>query len=524
MCGHMVDMVTLRPGRGHNGGVGDGGAVVAAHRARHTGGDADDGQGLAHGEHALDDGDEDAEGAPGGSSGKGQQAAHREYDNGQQNLNAGGGAHKVAHKIFRAQGVGHPLQRPSKGENHDGGHHGFKALRDAAHHLFKGHGPAKYVVHQGEHQTECGAQHKAHRGVGVREGGDKVLPGEKTAGVDHTHHTAHHQHRDGQHQIQHGTLGFIHLLVHHGVRVGPGEQIAVFHRIFFVFGHGAEVHIEHYQPYHHHKGEQGVEVVRNGADEQVQPLSVLGKGGHGSGPGGDRRYNADRRGGGIDEVGQLGPGNTMLIGNGPHDAAHGEAVEIVVNEDEAPQHNGGQLGPRPGLDIFLGPASKGGGASRLVHQAHDGPQNNQEDEDAHVVAVRQGGHDAVLEGMEHRTFKAEVGVQQTSHQNADEQGGVDLFGDERQGNGNDRGQQGPRGVVIPAGGVDIAAPLTALAGGGHPCVGQNHAQGAAVGALNHFGASLLRRICGGGKGSGSQGKDHQNQQRDESQAVSSRSH
>ena len=99
----MVDMVTLGTGGGHDGGVGDGGAVVSAHRAGHTGGDADDGQRVVHGKYVLDNGDQDAEGTPAGAGGKGQQTAHHEYDDGQQHLQALGAADEVTDKVLGAQ-------------------------------------------------------------------------------------------------------------------------------------------------------------------------------------------------------------------------------------------------------------------------------------------------------------------------------------------------------------------------------------------------------------------------------------
>ena len=106
----------------------------------------------------------------------------------------------------------------------------------------------------------------------------------------------------------------------------------------------------------------------------------------------------------------------MLVRNGPHDAAHGEAVEVVVDENQHAQEHGGQLGPDAAFNMVLGPAAEGGGAARLVHQAHHGAQDNQEDQDAHVVGIGDGGHDAVVEHMEDSGLKGEAGVQQAAHQ------------------------------------------------------------------------------------------------------------
>lgn len=516
----MVHVVALGAGGGHDGGVGDRGAVVAADGAGHTGGDADDGHGVVHLKHALNNGDQDAEGAPAGAGGEGQEAAHHEHDHRQEHLQTGGGAHKIPDKEFRAQGVGHALEGPGEGEDQDGGDHGLESLGDTAHHLLEGHGLADKIVVKGEEQAESGAQHQAHRGVGVGEGGDKISPGEEAAGVDHTDDAGHDQHQNGQYQVQYRALGLVHVVVQHGVGVRAGEQVALLNGVPLIPGHGAELHLHQHHADHHGDGEQGVEVIGDGADEQVEALAVLGEAGHGGGPGGDGGDDADGGGGGVDEVGQLGPGDILFVGDGPHDGAHGEAVKIVVNEDQTAQQDGGQLSPGPGFDVLLGPAAEGGGAARLVHQAHHGAQNDQEDQDSHVVAVGQRGHDTVAEGVEYGALKGEVGVEQSAHQNTDEQGGINLLGNQGQGDGDHRGQQGHGGVVKITGGHNIShilAVAAGLAGDGLALVGQNHTHSGAVGALDVLGAAELGGVLHAGKGGADHGQQ-QHRQKDDPQA------
>ena len=63
----------------HDGGIRDGGAVVAAHRAGQAGGNGHH-QHLAVREGLTDDGDQDGEGAPGSAGGKGKEHRHKEDD------------------------------------------------------------------------------------------------------------------------------------------------------------------------------------------------------------------------------------------------------------------------------------------------------------------------------------------------------------------------------------------------------------------------------------------------------------
>ena len=129
--------------------------------------------------------------------------------------------------------------------------------------------------------------------------------------------------------------------------------------------------------------------------------------------------------------------------------------------------------------------------------------------------------------MAHRSLKAEVGVEQAADQDADEQGGVDLLGNQRQGNGDDRGQQGPDGVVEIAGGFYISRSLASGAQEGAaagltglilPIAGHAQAGGAAVGTLDHLAARFLRRVPGS-HGSGAHGKQQHHRHRQQGQQT-----
>ena len=219
----------------------------------------------------------------------------------------------------------------------------------------------------------------------------------------------------------------------------------------------------------------------------------------------------------------------MLVGDGTHHGTHGEAVEVVIDEDEHTQQNGSQLRAHTALDVLGGPAAEGGGAARLVHQAHHGAQDDQEDQDAHVVAVRQHGSDAVLKDVKDGALEGEVGVKQAAHQDTDKQGGVDLLGDQSQGNGDDRGQQGKSGSVEVAGRGDhtfaaaggaYVGPFTDSAGGVGAVALHADAVALAGRALHGGAASTLS----GGKGHAHQGQNQDQRQHDPAQPASVHSH
>lgn len=62
------------------------------------------------------------------------------------------------------------------------------------------------------------------------------------------------------------------------------------------------------------------------------------------GPAGNRRDDADGRGSGINDIGQLGARNFVGIGDRFHNRTDGKAIEIVIDENERTQTAGGQQG------------------------------------------------------------------------------------------------------------------------------------------------------------------------------------
>ena len=125
--------------------------------------------------------------------------------------------------------------------------------------------------------------------------------------------------------------------------------------------HGAVIKIGNGKEYHHYDGEQGIEVIGNGADEKLHSVlcaCTAGKSGNGRRPGRNGGDYTDRRGGGIDEIGKLCAGDVMLIGNRAHNRADGQAVEIVVDENQHAEKNRAELSTHTGLDVLGGPTAE----------------------------------------------------------------------------------------------------------------------------------------------------------------------
>ena len=133
----------------------------------------------------------------------------------------------------------------------------------------------------------------------------------------------------------------------------------------------------------------------------------------------------------------------MLIGNGTHDAAHGQAVEIVVDKDDDTQNKGGKHGTGTGLDMGLGPAAECRGSAGTVDQCHHDPEDHEEQEDTGVVG--NGCDETIIDGGIQCFDRSPVGIEQGSQQHTDKQGGIDFLRDQRQDDCYQRRYQCPEG-------------------------------------------------------------------------------
>ena len=185
--------------------------------------------------------------------------------------------------------------------------------------------------------------------------------------------------------------------------------------------HGTVVNVQQGGDDDHHQRQDAVVVEGDLAQEHADSgagEAVGYVGCNGGGPRGHGSQHTNGSGGGIDDVGQLGAGDLVALRHGTHHGAHGQAVEIVVDEDQHAQQHGQQLCGAPGLYGLGGPASEGLRSAALVHQIHHDAQRHQKDDDAHVAAVGQHGDDAVV--CAHQRHNGvpwgKLGVQQSAHQ------------------------------------------------------------------------------------------------------------
>ena len=419
--------------------------MVAADSACQTCRNSNDHQ-LAAGENRADDGQQHTESTPGGTGCKRQTHSNQEYNSGQQVCHTAGiDADKFCNEDLSAQIVGNTGQGPCKGQNQDCGNHLSEALSEGLGELLDGNNLAGDVEAESNDQRQEGAQNQTHGSIGAAECLDEVhvstgIHIKETAGVNHGHDAADDQGNDGQQQIHNGTVGISGILLFICVgTLSGGVQVAV-HSIDFMLTHHAKINVHHADHNDHCQRHQCIEVIGNGLDEQLQTLALGSNTGNSSCPGGDGSNDTDRSCGSIDQVCQLCAGNLVLVGDRAHNRADSQAVEVVIDEDQHTQQCSGDQSALAALDVLLRPATVSRGAACLVNQTDHHTQHNQEDQNANIPRVSQLA-DHHIKGIGDHAPDIEVGVQECTGENADEQGGINFLGDQRQCDCDDGRQQ-----------------------------------------------------------------------------------
>ena len=163
--------------------------------------------------------------------------------------------------------------------------------------------------------------------------------------------------------------------------------------------HRTELHLQQNHANHHDDRQDCVEVVGNRTDKQCQTILTLYKAADCSRPGRDRCDNADRCSRGVDQICQLRAGNIVLVRHRPHHAAHGQTVKVIIDKDQHTQQDGRELCTHTGLDMLSCPASERCRTARLVHQGNHRSEQYKEDQDTHIVGIRQYSDQSAVKGM-----------------------------------------------------------------------------------------------------------------------------
>ena len=209
--------------------------------------------------------------------------------------------------------------------------------------------------------------------------GISILP--ESSGIEHGQHRGRYQARQRNQNIGNasGNLGLI-AGIRRNMRLFLSGQNFLMPELRPA--HGPEIKVQSNNQKHKAQTEYGIEIPGNAGDKNHK-----GSFRHGFGnqirayrhrPGRNRCNNADGGRRGINDKGQLFPGNPLRIGHRFHDSAHRKTVKVIVYENHNPQKHGGKQGLSSGFQFPAGPVSVLPNPARSVDDADKRAQKSAE--------------------------------------------------------------------------------------------------------------------------------------------------
>ena len=443
---HVFDVVAAGARGREDRRVGNGRAVVAEDRTRKRRREDDDRE---VGVDALNDRhhdrNEDPERTPGRTRREGEEGGDEEDDHREEDREvAAARLHEALDEERGLEKVAADAgERPRKNQNDVRGEHQLGAFDEALHEVRKRHQTARDVEEERDGDGAEGGPDERRGGGGIADRSrERVERGIRTPVAARVHEGEDREDDQGEDGDQHvedaaARVGVGRL----GVAGGPFTDVAR-ERAGFGAAHRPEVVVREDHEEDHHDREERVEVPGNGRDEGghvgfKDAVPLQGRA-HGGRPRAHRRDDADRRGGRVDDVGELRTGDAVAVAERAHHGADREAVEVVVDEDEDAQTARREQRRAAALDLRDGPLAVGLRAARHGDHVDQSAQHRAEDEDVEVDLVPHG-REGALERPHEDVSVGTDRVDQGARENADQQRREHFLCEKRKDDGDDRG-------------------------------------------------------------------------------------
>ena len=159
-------------------------------------------------------------------------------------------------------------------------------------------------------------------------------------------------------------LGIAHL-----VELSSVGALIPFLQSCIIFAHRLEVEAQNYDAKHKENSEEGVEIVRYRLAEKCQSvLASRYEARYCCCPTGDWGDDADRCCSGVDEIGKFLLGYAVAHCDRAHHRTYGKAVEVIIDEYQDTEQNGGNLHTNLRLYVLGSPSAESRRTASLVHQ------------------------------------------------------------------------------------------------------------------------------------------------------------
>ena len=171
------------------------------------------------------------------------------------------------------------------------------------------------------------------------------------------------------------------------VGVFAGREEIALDCVALVQAHRAVIGFAQHQQKQHEQRGQRVQIIWNGFQKHPEAVDVVllrDRVADGGCPAGNRCDDADRRRGGVQEVGEFRAGDLVAVRHRPHDRSDRHAVEAVIDKDQDAHQDGGKLRADAGFDVFFRPSAEGLRAAGAVHQHDQRAEQNDKVQNADV--------------------------------------------------------------------------------------------------------------------------------------------
>ena len=275
------------------------------------------------------------------------------------------------YKFSRSQRGSDRFHRRRERKDQDGGDHGAEALGQTFRDIPQADSFSDSEIQAGQKIGGQTSQRKGDKRVCIAQRFNDIpgIFGSDPRGLAIESARVQHGKGDKEDQQQHGQYEV------HDPAPGIDLDIFLFLSAVFVFHsclplgffHFSVVKIHQQQAGDKEQGQQRVEIVGDRADEKLYSGDagphIAGHESDSCSPGGNRRYHTYGSCRRVDQVGELGPGDLILVCHGTHDTSDCQAVKVVVDKDQYAEQKCDQSRASPGFDLFPCPAAESHTAS-----------------------------------------------------------------------------------------------------------------------------------------------------------------